>query len=620
MVTLIVSLAALSGCREPFDPPVDCTDECGDACEPEKVFDYETYVASCQEGDGASPFCAGGQTGDCVPVDFDIAEATIDEIHDGLLRGAFDCRWLVNRFHEEIFEQDLRVSGGRPPLNAFVTLNPHALETAKRLDDYHRCEGELAGPLHCVPFVIKTNMGSKEVPTTNGSWALQEAQPNFDAFVVEELRKAGAITLGSTAMDEYARGVHGISSRSGKTGNAFDTRRLAGGSSSGSAAAVGANLAVAGLGTDNCASLTQPAAYNGLFTIRSSFERVSTRGIFPSNQNDVVTGPMTRTVRDLARFYDVMASLNPRDPNHCEDLEPRASMEQTALVLDGFEGKRIGVVRDLSSNANDWDRYPFEGGDDEAKAFFAAFFEQLEALGATVVDDLVFPDFDGNRIGTGTALLVDRYLEQTTGGVESFDDLCRRGVYPRFIWESEEACLASASQTQRDLERNMDRGREAYGKNRAYIESVMNELGLDALVYPADARGGAKERATKANCILPSVTGLPTIAVHAGHDGAGMPVGMLLLARMHDEQTLFEMAYAFEQATEHRRAPSRAPNTGAAARFDVARFNAIHDRIGWRVFDEIHVEGDKFDLNGRNFTQIVVEVLVEEGLEVLIDE
>lgn len=623
MMFLGVAIACMA-CRGDFDPPVDCSDECGELCEARGSFPYESYEPSCALVEPESAFCAMGQGEGCRLVEFDHREATVAQIQEGLLAGDFDCEWLVRRFHEEIFEQDLRVSSQFPPLNAFVTLNEGALATARRLDAYQRCEGELSGPLHCVPFVIKTNYGSKEVPTTNGSWALGEAQPLFDAFVVERLREAGAIMLGSTTMDEYARGIHGISSRSGKTGNAFDTRALSGGSSAGSAVAVGANMAIAGLGTDNCASLTLPAAYNGLFTIRSSFQHVSTRGIFPSNQNDVVAGPMARTVTDLARFYDVMASINPRDSLHCEDLGPRSPLVASALNVNGLQGKRIGVVRDFSENANSWDRFPFEGGTPENIAHFEGFFVELESLGATIVEGIEFPNFDGKRIGTGTGLAVDRYLEDTRGGATSFQDLCERGHYPRFIWESEEDCMRSAEQTQRGLERNLEQGREAYGKNRAYVEGVMKQFELDALVYPADSRGGAKVRATKANCILPSVTGLPTMTVHAGHDSAGMPVGMLLTGRMHDEATLFEMAFAYEQATGHRQKPvwseAGLAESGAAQLLDVQRFNALHDLIGRRVFDEILGTGEKLDLNGGNFSALVIDVLTEQGLEALIDD
>ncbi|MFU8802933.1 MAG: amidase [Bradymonadaceae bacterium] len=609
----------MSACPGEFEPPVDCTDECGGECKVDDGFAFETYEPTCTGDDSGPVFCGPGETDGCIAVDFEIRETTVSDIHAGLLGGDFDCEWLLKRFHQEIFEQDLRVSSVQPPLNAFVTLNPAALETARRLDGYQRCEGELAGPLHCVPFVIKTNYGSKEVPTTNGSWSLAEAQPNFDAFVVDQLRHAGAVMMGSTNMDEYARGIHGISSRGGKTGNAFDTRNNPGGSSAGSGVAVGANMAVAGLGTDNCSSLTIPAAYNGLFTIRSSFQLVSTRGIFPSNRNDAVSGPMTRTVTDLARFFDTMAAINPRDTAHCEKSMPRTSMEETALRLDGLEGKRIGIVRDFSENSNDWDRFPYEGGSEEDAAHFASFFEELEGLGATIVDDIELPGFNGNRIGSGSGIDVDRYLENTGGGVTSFEDLCKRKLYPMFIWESEDDCLRAAKQSVSNLESNIERAREAYEKNRRYVEGILDELELDALVYPADARGGAEVRASKANCILPSVTGLPTISVHAGHDPRGLPVGMLLTARMYDETTLFEMAYAYEQATLHRRAPDR-PTAAEAPGFDVERFNTVHDAIGRKVFDDILGTGAKFDLNGSNFSEIVRDVLRGNGLESLIED
>ena len=605
LATPLLLVSLLWGCTNEFDEVVDCSDECIGGCDVVAGFDYQ-YQGSCtsaEEQEFCGPF-SDADPASCVEPEFEIEEVTVARIHQALQEGEISCEWLTGRYIERVLWHDLRMTGTAPPLNAFVTLNEQALETARALDDFQRCEGRLAGPLHCAPFVIKTNYASTEVPVTNGSHALREARPNFNAFVVERLRRGGAITLGSTTMDEFARGAHSISGRSGRTGNAYNTRYNPGGSSSGSAVAVSANFAVAGLGTDNCSSLTVPAAFNGLTTLRSSHRLVSTAGIFPSNQLDAVAGPMTRTVEDLALFFDSMVDFNPRDRNHCSQTMPREESYASALDAQGLEGKRIGILRSMPQD----DRFPFEGGNQEIQDHYLEFFEELRGLGAEVIDEIELPGLPLERSSSGMGQEVNRFLANTSGGVADVDELCDTELYSFSTFESKRDCERFNSRSDRNLASRIESGMEEYESNRSYVESVLDELNLDALVYPVDGGGAPRITGLRSNCILASVTGLPTIVVPTGFTNAGLPVGMSFTGRMFEESTLFEIAYGYEQGTMHRRPPVMQSVEGELP-LNIEEFNRIHLEIGERAFDEVLREQSRFDLTHSLFTELVREVL-----------
>lgn len=608
--TLIFVFGA-PGCGD--DDPPECN---GEECELSEAFAFDEYEPTC-DAEPDTEFCGlAGSSEDCVEPDFKLDELTIAELHGALHSGEVSCEWVTTRFYDRILWQDLRMTESSPPMNAFVHLNQAATDTARLLDDYQRCEEKLAGPLHCVPFAIKDNYASNEVPITAGSLALQDPQPDFDAFTVDRLRHAGAIMMGSTALDELARGVHGLSGRSGKTGNAYNTRYNAGGSSSGSAVATGANMVMGALGTDNCSSLMMPSAYAGLFTMRSSLGLVSTEGIYPSNRIDMVAGPMTRTATDLAHFFDVMTEFNPEDRRHLEWEMERHDSYTDFLVADGLEDKRIGILRTLDEGEDA--RHLFDGTSQPATEHFDAVIEELEALGAEMVDDVVLADFDPSRRSSGQGVDVDRFLENTTGGVSSLSEFCETEMYSHWLFDTVDDCLERADQTKQELYSRIERGESHYADNREYVEQEMDERNLDALFFPVDTRGGPSIRARSNNCILPSVTGLPTVVVPTGFDDNDLPVGMAFTARMYDEPTLFEIAYGYEQATEYRQPPALLPYEGFPP-LDTDDFNRIHLELGMAGYDEVLGHTDKYDLTAELFAELAREILVENDLEVLIE-
>ncbi len=601
LALLLVAALAFLSCRSELDE-VDCQDLCEHCLD--DGFPFDTYKGTCDADPVPLPEV----------IDFDLFESTIADVHQALLAEEITCEWLIHRYIDRALWYDLRMNPSRPPLNTFVHLNRDALNTARALDDYQRCEGELSGPLHCIPFGIKDNFASQEVPITSGSLALLEAQPTFDAFTVEALRRAGGVMLGSTAMDELARGVHGLSGRSGKTGNPYDTRYNSGGSSGGSAAATTANLVMGALGTDNCSSLIMPAAYNNVYTMRSSIALVSTQGIYPSNRVDMIAGPFARTVTDLAIFFDVLSRMNPRDRRHCEWDIPREQTYLDFLDENGLQGRRVGVLRSMG----DGERHPFDGSSAAPTDHFDAFFAELESLGAEVIDPITLPDLNLRRYGTGQGVDVDRFLKNTHSGISSHVEFCETELFSGWLFDDVDACLDRANQTERNLNRRIRRGEAAYEENREYVQSIMDHHDLDVLVQPADTRGAPSIRARSNNCVLPSITGLPTASFPTGFDDSGLPIGMLFTARLHHEATLFSMLYAYESATDHRRPPPGFSDPPPPPVMTIDDFHHLHFQLGLTSFEEYLRFPDKYALTHTAFRQIAERVFDEEGFPELL--
>ncbi len=629
LVSHLLFAAALiiyTGCGDPhgIDPDLDCSEECGEECNLEYQFDFEGYEASCDEAEEGPRFCGISDDEECVEPDFDIEEITVADIHDGLKTEEISCEWLVQQYVHRILWHDFYIGDGIAPLNAILHLNEQALETARTLDGYQRCEGELSGPLHCVPFGIKTNFASKEVPVTNGSLAFGDMQADFDAFSVDRLRQSGAIMIGSTTMDEQAAGAHGLAGRTGRTGNAYDRTLNSGGSSAGSGVGVASNMMVAGLGTDNCSSLTIPASYNGLVTLRSSHQLVSTDGIMPSNRLDAIAGPLTRTVEDQALFLNEMTAFNPHYGPHCTVDEITAEDDYTEFLdEDGLQGKRIGILEAVREDPDDEDadeRVSFQGASDEVEEQYEEFFDDLESLGAEVVPDIELDELPMNRRSSGSGWDTDNMLENISGGPSSFVDACDTDLFSRWIYEDRDACYNRADQSKSNLESRLDSGLAQYRDNRSYVEGVMDEYDVDALIYPPDRRGTAYSQYTWSMCILASVTGLPTAVVPIGHANGGRPVGMSFTGRMFDDGLLLQMIYAYEQATAHRQ-PPQMPELEGTPPIDVDDFHDIGYDAGLTSFDEYLGDSeDKYDLSEQAFYNIVYDILDERGVEELLPE
>lgn len=610
----------------------DCADLCGDLAEANNDDADDDHVGdacdNCPDVPNAGQIDTDGDgVGDACDDDvaFTVVEADLAQVQAAIRADEVTCAEVADAYLARIAQYELDVSDG-PPINAFVQLNENVREQAAALDDEYARTGELVGPLHCAVFGVKTNHGTTDTDSTNGMLALFGTRNKKDSWPVAMLRERGAILIGATAMDEWARGIFAIGSAHGRTGNAFDPRRNPGGSSSGSGAMVGASFAIGGTGTDNCASLTVPAAYNGLVTMRSTIGLVSTSGLFPSGKADTVSGPMARTVRDMTAMLDAMATYNPSDDDQRLSAWSRPNSFLDALREDGLEGKRVGVVRRFSKENNGAYRHPFAGGGPDIHRIWQTALADMRRAGATVVENVTFPEFDDHRVGGGTVVpAIDDYLANETTGFQSFDEICESGRFSEHVYPDTETCLSriqSSRSRAGQAASKLANARQHYQDNADYLTSVMDRLDLDVIVYPVDANGPAGITSAKANCIASSVTGMPVATVLAGFssDTPALPVGLMIQGRKFDETAVIEAAYAYEQATRHRRGPELTSATAAqdVPTLDPSEYNDLHFAIAEKAWADVLRDNGKFDLTGSVFTQIVTDILQERGTTYLL--
>ena len=469
------------------------------------------------------------------------------------------CAAQVGAVLDDIRARDLDTTDG-PPLNAFVALNESALAQAAELDRKVE-QGGAKGPLHCLPVAVKDNFDTADMPVTVGSRALIGNRPPSDAPLVARMRQAGAIIVGKTNMDEFAMGIRGLSGATGRTGNAYDTRFNSGGSSAGSGAAVGAGFVPLALGSDNCGSLRIPAVYNGAVSLRPTYGRFPIEGVFPIGFVNGVSGAIGKDVAMLRRSLAVMD----------ERWDGKS-----ADANDGLRGKRIGVLR--TYNGKDF----WAKASPEMKMQMTQAIARMKDAGAVIVDPVVLNGFN-DRLGiaflNGFAVKVDREFSRYEGPRRTWRDVCRSGLI-RPEW-TERQCVADGASAPR-RERSAVRRIAA---NRDLMVRLMNRLKLDAIVYPTDLRGGAREDASDdITCYLAGSSGLPAAAAPAGTDSRGMPVGIEWLGRPGADEQLVAMMAAFEKARGPLAAAKRGSGQPALAKIPIPEQNQLRLSIGERAF------------------------------------
>ncbi|MDR3467404.1 MAG: amidase family protein [Xanthobacteraceae bacterium] len=487
---------------------------------------------------------------------FDFEQATIPEVQRALRAHRLTCRALVQACLDRIDAYDQR----GPKLNAILTLNPRALDEADRRDDALRKRGA-AGPLHCVPIVLKDNYDTADLPTTGGSRSLAGSRPGKDAFVVARLRAAGALVLAKTNMHEFALSGTTMSSLGGQTLNPYDLTRTPGGSSGGTGAALAAGFALAGTGSDTVNSIRSPASANALVGIRPTHGLVSLTGIMPVSSTQDAIGPLARHVVDVAAMLQVMAAADPADPQtlHHPHGDYRAALDAGAL-----KGRRIGVLRTLF------------GTRPEHAEVDAVMQRALAALGeaGAVLVDIDAPDLNAVKLIADNDVqkyefraVMDRYLATVANApLRTVDAIVASGNYDHPTLEN---FLKSATAFRDGLAEPDYRLRlERNVATRALLTKVMDDNRVEALVYPLQRRlvvPVTELNQADRNGILASVTGFPAITVPAGFSAPtptaplGVPVGMDILGRPWSEARLLAFAYAFEQATKVRQPPRSTP-------------------------------------------------------------
>lgn len=473
----------------------------------------------------------------------DWAEASIQELQLAMSGGQLSSVELVNYYLERIATYDQ--SG--PQLNAIAHLNPSALEQAEALDR-ERARTGARGLLHGIPVLVKDNYETVEMPTTVGSKLFAGHHPRRDADLVARLKEAGAVVLAKTNMHEFAYGITTVGSSFGATRNPYNLLRNSGGSSGGTGAAVAADFAVLGMGSDTCGSIRIPAAQNNLVGLRATQGLFSSQGIVPLSSTQDIGGPLAKRVTDLAIALDTLQPAG-------EDAALARSDTPASLFagLSAQRGARIGVLID-------WMRQ--DNADAEVAAVVAAALEQMTLRAEWQTSELPSPRVNAalDRPWNGHVVLIyefkqdiERYLAANPGlGYTSLREMVARRLHHPDINDSLQASIA-ISDERALYEREIAQRSEV----RAALESLLEEGSFDALVYPTIRRVAAPlgEPQMGTNCRLSSNSGLPAISVPAGFTTSGMPVGLELLGRAYDEQRLLNLALAVESTLAQRRAP-----------------------------------------------------------------
>ena len=490
---------------------------------------------------------------------FHLLEATVEDVHNAYKAGTLTSRQLVQLYFDRIDAYDKK----GPNVNAIITLNPTALQEAERLDAAFRTSG-LTGPLHGIPIIVKDQFDVKGMPTTLGSVLFKDYYPDKDAFVTEKLKKAGAIILGKATLGELGGGdTHG--SLFGSTRNPYALDRTAGGSSGGTGAGISSNFATAGIGQEGFASIRRPSTWNVIVGIRPTAGLVSRSGVFdgwPFVMGSL--GPMARTVTDVARILDVMVGYDPEDPVTARGVGHIPESYTKSLDRNGLRGARIGVLRESIGFESDPNSPDFA----KVTAVYDRALGELRNAGATLVDPIVIPRLKE---------LLAKRANSPAETDEAFKLYFGRSAKAPF--RSREEMLRSP-----DVEKvsPISRGRirrplsetthyqylMARDQLMTNLLKVMADNRLDAIVMksvehqPTPIKDGLTPPyrnqwgVPDLNTFLVYI---PAIAVPAGFTADNLPAGITFIGKSYDEGTVIKLAYAYEQATHHRRPPASTP-------------------------------------------------------------
>jgi amidase len=491
---------------------------------------------------------------------FELDEATIAQLQEAMAAGRRTSRQLVDLYSKRIAEIDRR----GPALHSVIELNPDAGSIADAMDAERR-GGKVRGPLHGIPVVIKDNLDTADrMMTTAGSLALDGSIALRDAFVVERLRAAGAVILGKTNLSEWAnfrstKSTSGWSARGGQVRNPYVLDRNPCGSSSGTGAAIAANLAAAGIGTETDGSIVCPSSANGIVGIKPTVGLVSRSGIIPISKTQDTAGPMTRTVADAAALLTAIAGPDPRDPATSASKGKGADYAK-ALDPGALKGARIGVARKR-----------YFGYSPKTDAVIDEAIGVMRAQGAVIVDPA--------DIATGSQLddcEFEVLLYEFKDGLNAYFASLGAGAKVKSLealiaFNKREAAREMPFFGQEILEMAQKKGpltSPAYRKalatcrtrSRALgLDAVMKQHRLDALIaptgspaWPIDLVNG--DHFLGASSSPAAIAGYPNVTVPAGFVEQ-LPVGISFIGRAWTEARLIGLAYAFEQATKHRRPP-----------------------------------------------------------------
>jgi amidase len=491
---------------------------------------------------------------------FELEEVTVSELQEAMKSGKLSSRQITQKYLDRIKEIDGK-------LNSVIEVNPDALQIADEMDK-ERKAGKIRSQMHGIPILIKDNIDTADkMKTTAGSLALLDAPtPKQDAFLVQQLRKAGAVIIGKTNLSEWAnfRSTHsssGWSGRGGQTHNPYILDRNPCGSSSGSGASVAANLTAVAIGTETDGSIICPSATCGIVGLKPTLGLVSRSGVIPIAHSQDTAGPMTRTVTDAAILLGILVGNDPNDTITSQASKGEKDYTKF-LQKDGLKGARIGVARQTF------------GKNSKIDAVIEPHLEVLQAGGATLIDvefatNGKFGDAEFSVLLYEFKEDLNKYLAGRGGKHKNLADLIKfnesaKDKEMQFFGQE----IFIAADAKPDLN---DRAyRLALLQSKLYtqeqgIDAVMDKNKLDAIVAPS---GGVAWMTDLVNgdcgvfegiTSFAAVAGYPSITVPAGYVQE-LPVGITFVGRAFTEPTLIKIAYAFEQTTKARKPPIFLPS------------------------------------------------------------
>lgn len=505
----------------------------------------------------------------------DVVELTIGEASDLLDRRETTSVALVDEYIARIAAYD-DAYGDQPGLHAVIAVNEQARHQAAALDA-ERTAGSVRGPLHGVPIIVKDNIDMVGMPTTNGAIAFANYKPKDDATVIRRLKAAGAIVVAKANLSEFAwNGSDSKSGLGGEVRNPYDQSKTASGSSGGTASAVAASFATAGLGSDTFGSIRNPAANQALVGVRPTHGLLSLTGVTPQVEPQDTVGPMTKSVEDAAILLDATAGFDPSDPWTTGTIGQVPESYTAGLSTTALAGKKLLTFTNAS----------FHGGTGPARAaeraevasIQDAALAQMEAQGATIERVELTADQVRSLLGrgwVGMAYYLDRFFarndaywpaglaaraapaDRLTTADYVADDRETPQIKPDAAW-----LLGTAAITDADLAAQDARAAAAL----AALKRLLDDYDADAVAIPTDALAaspvtedpaGYSENADNAG--LSSSTGTPAIAVPVGYTQSKLPVSLQLIGLPYSEAELLAYAYDYEQATHTRVAPPTTP-------------------------------------------------------------
>lgn len=487
---------------------------------------------------------------------FQLQEATIASIQQALASRQITCAQLTRLYLDRITAYDQK----GPSLKSIITVNPKAMEQAAEMDRRYWANPSERPPLHCIPIILKDNFDTFDMPTTAGNVSMKNSIPPADAPTVARMRRAGALILAKANLQEFARGGMSVSGLGGQVLNPYDLTRTAGGSSGGTGAAIAANFAVLGTGSDTGQSIRSPASASNLVGVRPTRGLVSRAGVIPNSLTQDEIGPITRTVTDAAQLLDVMAGYDPPDPITALSHGRIPKTYAHRLAKDALRGARIGLMTNMMGTA---DRHQ------EVNRVIANVANSFETLGATIIRfDL--PEYDKLAPLVSTSRfearsVMEKYFS-TLGAnapIRSFADLVKANTSAVQKTLAAELAVIDGMKSPDYKDRTLNRE-----NLKIVVAKKMAELKLDAILYPLQKILVVPVTAadqTERNGTLSNGTGFPAVTFPGGFSAPtvtaplGVPIGAELLGPDYTEDKLLAYAYAYEQAVKPRKSPASTP-------------------------------------------------------------